>query len=102
MDSPVATLELIEVAASGARIAIRIEVGRPRRDPSGAWRCSILAGGIDREARDIFGEDSLQALCLGLEFLRAQLHFITQRGSRLIQPDENTDFPIDAYFRNPG
>jgi hypothetical protein len=101
MDSPIATLELVEVAANGARTPIHIEVGRPYHDPRGPWRCSILAGGIDREARDIFGEDSLQALSLGLEYLRTRLHFVLQRGGRLVDPEEN-GLSDRCIFQNAG
>lgn len=99
MDSPVATLELIEVAASGARTPIHVAIGRPRPDGRGAWCCFVVADGVDHKARDIFGEDSLQALCLGLEFVRIQLDSVLERGSRLVHADEDTDFSVDAYFK---
>ena len=98
MDSPVAKLELVEVGADGSRIPTRIELGQPHADGRGAWACSVSIDGHDHHTKDIYGEDSLQALCLGLRMVRLHLEIALARGSRLIDPDEGTDFPLQAYF----
>lgn len=98
MESPIATLELVEVAADGSRIPLRIELGQPRPDGRGAWACLVSVDGYDRHAKDIYGEDSLQALCLAMRMVRLHLDCALERGSRLVHTDEDTDFPLEAYF----
>ena len=100
MDAPVASLKLVEVAPSGRRTPINVEVGRPHPDSRGAWACPVLVDGLDSKPRDIYGEDSLQALCLGLRLVRTHLEGVLERGSRLVYSDEGTEFPIDAYFED--
>lgn len=96
--APVAVLELVEVTADGSRTPLRIELGQPRLHGRGAWACLVSVDGYDRPAKDIYGEDSLQSLCLGLRMVRLHLECALARGSRLVDPDEGTDFPMDAYF----
>jgi hypothetical protein len=98
MDAPVASLKLVEIAPSGTRTPIHIEVGQPHLDGRGAWACSIRADGLDSKSRDIYGEDSLQALCLGLRLVRTHLEGVLERGSRLVHSDDGSEFPLDAYF----
>ena len=98
MESPIATLELVEVAADGSRIPLRIELGQPRPDGRGAWACLVSVDGYDRHAKDIYGEDSLQALCLAMRMVRLHLDCSLERGSRLVHTDEDIDFPLEAYF----
>ena len=100
MDSPVASLNLVEVAPSATRTPIHVEVGCPHRDGRGAWACSILVDGLDSKPRDIYGEDSLQALCLGLRLVGTHLEGVLERGSRLIHSDDGSEFPLDAYFKD--
>src|SRR5207247_9007237 len=98
MESPIATLELVEVAADGSRIPLRIELGQPRPDGRGAWACLVSVDGYDRHAKDTYGEDSLQALCLAMRMGRLRLYCALERGSRLVHSDQDPDSPLEAYF----
>lgn len=98
MDDSVANVELVELTAEGVRLPIRIEIGKPCPDGRGAWDCPVLVGGIDGKLRHAYGEDSLQALCLGLRLVHRLLECGLKQGSRLIDPLEGTDFRLDAYF----
>jgi len=100
MESPIATLELVEVAADGSRTRLRIELGQPHPDGRGAWACLVSVDGYDCHAKDIYGEDSLQALCLGMRMVRLHLECALDRGCRLVHTDEDTDFPLEAYFED--
>ena len=100
MNEPVASLRLVEVGSSGTRTPIHVEVGCPRPDGRGAWVCAIRVDGLDSEPRDIYGEDSLQALCLGLRFVRTHLEGVLERGSRLVHSDDGSEFALDAYFED--
>jgi hypothetical protein len=99
MKSSVATLELVKIT-NGVRTPIRIEVGQPYLDPDGrgGWVCPVLVPGVDKEAIDIYGANSLQALCLGLVYVRSQLESVLKDGSRLIDLREGDDFPLNACF----
>jgi hypothetical protein len=99
MDKTVASLELVEVAADGSRRPLRVEIGIPQPDGRGAWACPVSVEGFDRFTKDIYGEDSLQALCLGLRLISVHLQCALDRGSRLLEPEEGTEFPLEAYFR---
>jgi hypothetical protein len=94
----IATLELIETLSDGSRIPLRIEIGQPRPHDHGGWACLVSVAGHDHYSRHIFGEDSLQALCLGLRTVRLHLELALARGSRLLDPGDETDFPLHAYF----
>lgn len=100
MGAPVASLKLIEIAASGRRTPIHVEVSCPRPDGRGAWACAIRVDGLDSTARDIYGEDSLQALCLGLQLVRTHLVGVLQRGGRLVYADDGSEFARTAYFED--
>lgn len=54
--------------------SVVIRVHLPQADPDGGWTCnvSIFSGGSDSESL-AFGEDSLQALLMGVSMLRARL-----------------------------
>jgi hypothetical protein len=80
------------------RTPVHVEVGRPHADGRGAWACPILVDGPDSKPRDIYGEDSLQALCLGLRLVRTHLEGVLERGSRLVHSEDGSEFPLDAYF----
>ena len=100
MDVPVASLRLIEVAPSGTRTPIHVEVGCPHPDGRGAWACGIRVEGLDSKRRDICGEDSLQALCLGLRLVRTHLEGVLERGSSLVHADDGSEFRLVAYFED--
>jgi hypothetical protein len=98
----IASLDLVEVSSSGKREPMRVEIGRPRYDERGSWACPIFVPAIDTKVREIHGEDSMQALCLALRFVHSMLQIVVKRGGRLLDPQEGTDFPLDAYFGSNG
>jgi len=98
----VATLELVEVASDGERKPIRVEIGWPHFDERGSWACPVVVTSVSNEVREIHGEDSMQALCLGVQFVRSMLQSVVERGSRLLHDDEDTDFHLEVYFGNNG
>jgi phage/plasmid primase-like uncharacterized protein len=96
--APIATLDLVEITADGSRNPLHIEIRAPQPDGRGTWRCTVSAGGDGRGSFDIYGEDSLQALCLGLRMVHSQLAASLARGGRLVCTDADDDFPLNAYF----
>ena len=101
MNSPIVTLNVVEVAADGSRIPIRVELDQPRPHERGGWACKVSVDGYDSFSHDVAGEDSLQALCLALRMVRFHLGRPLSRGSRLVYPDASGDLPLQAYFEEP-
>lgn len=100
MTQPLVTLRLIETSSDGTITATELKLFRPRDDGRGAYACLVSLSGTDNHKKDIYGEDSLQALCLGLRMFRLHLELILSRGSRLAYPD-GTEFQLSNYFETP-
>lgn len=98
MSSPIAKLELIEVTAKGERLPLSVSIDAPRPGERAPWSCAVSVDGFERSTRDIHGEDAMQALLLGLRLVRTYLVMAIERGSRLVSPDSDIDFPFHAYF----
>jgi hypothetical protein len=102
MDDPVAILHLVEVWPNGQRVPAQVQIGKPFRDDKGSWACPILITTVDEKIRHIHGEDSMQALCLAVQFGHRMLQQVVDRGGRLLCTGEradDADFPLNAYFR---
>lgn len=100
MDDLIASLELVALRPDGVRKPIHVQVGRPHPDGKGTWACPIFTEGLDDKPRNIYGEDSMQALCLALRMVRFHLAEVLRCGSRLVYPNEDSDFALDAYFKS--
>lgn len=100
-----------------------VRIGRPRRSRDGSWRCLCVVAGLPalpalapriakatsskhvtittngpRAVRlDATGEDALQALMLGIQFIQSALESFTLRGGRLEYPD-GTRVALGVYF----
>jgi hypothetical protein len=103
---PVAELRLSGVRADGRVLPIIASVGQPYQAER-HWRCPVRLTGIDDHLPDIAGEDSLQALCLGLRLLGSRLSdFIAQGGRLFVEgggPDDpETELVLEAYFGTLG
>jgi hypothetical protein len=102
MMQSIAELRLSGVRADGSVVPITVSVGQPYQHER-HWRCPISLVGIDDHLADIAGEDSLQALCLGLRLLGLRLADFLARGGRLFvegsgPDDPETELPLAAYF----
>jgi hypothetical protein len=95
---PVATLELIQVSPDGERKPVRVQIGQPQFDERGSWACPVIITSVSDKVREIHGDDSMQALCLGIQFVRSMLQSALDGGSRLLHADEDTDFHPEVYF----
>ena len=82
----------------GARFPITIEIGAPypTEGDGGDWACPVSLkpfAGIP----EVYGVDSLQALCLALNLAYALLSNFKEKGGTLTFED-GEDCPIDAFF----
>ena len=98
VNAPIASLDLVEITSDGKRLPLRIELGQPRPNVSGWWACEVTVEGYDNHQKDIYGQDAFQALSLGMRMARLHLDSALSRGSRLVDPEDGSDFPMDAYF----
>ena len=98
MNDPIATLELVRVNPDNLRDPIHASIGRPQPDGKGAWGCSIFVNGIDAQERTIYGDDSMQALCLALGMIRFYLKEELRLGNRLVYSSGDDDFDVDVTF----
>ncbi len=78
----VASMKLVGVPPEGAELIFVVGVGMPMQQPTGDWVCPAFTHEHE-EARPIHGQDSLQALCLGLSFIRRRLEDFLAKGGRL-------------------
>ena len=88
----VSSLNLIGIDREGVERPFMVGVGKPYRRPNGEWACPTLSFDFP-EARPIYGEDSLQALCLGLSFIRRRLEHFLEDGGRLLSADDRDHVP---------
>ena len=72
------------------------------RPHDGAWACAVAVIGLDSRPRDIYGEDSFQALCLGLNRVRSCLMDFLAAGGQLLDPEEREVFPLASCFPGSG
>jgi hypothetical protein len=98
--SPIAVFEAVKVSKDGQRVPLHFEIGRPdlTQGNDGLWCCPILLRGVDAQVRRVYGDDSLQALCLAIRTVFSQLRVIEELGHRIVAEDGD-DVPLDAYWR---
>ena len=99
MNEPIATLDLLKVASTETQVPIHVEIACPRLDADGVWTCTVLVQGLDDKPRDVYGQDSLQALCLALRLVSTHLQCAGVRGQRLVYADGKTEFSVSNYFK---
>jgi hypothetical protein len=103
---PIAELRMSGMRADGRVVPITVAVGQPY-EADRCWRCPVSLIGIDDHLPDIGGEDSLQALCLGVRLLGLRLADFVEKGGRLFvegggPDDPDTEVPLQAYFGTLG
>lgn len=99
-----AAMELVAIDRDGSERSFVVGVGRPHRRPTGEWACLTLSPDLS-EPRPIYGEDSLQALCLGLSFIRRSLEHLLEGDRRLLWAETRDEISRDdlgAWFSGVG
>jgi hypothetical protein len=89
----IASSKLIGIARDGSEREFTVGVGIPAQRPTGEWACPTLTQDFE-EPRPVYGEDSLQAICLGLGFIRARLEHLLERGGRLLLAESREEIPL--------
>jgi hypothetical protein len=97
----VAKLEVVGVRESGERVALQVEIGRPREERDGRWACSIAVAPLKIQLDDVRGTDSFHAVWLACALALKLLGNLKAEGWRLENPDAS-EFPLDAYLTGLG
>ena len=96
MKNLVAKLEVIGVRATGERVELRLEIGRPREERDGRWACSIAIAPLESQPDDVRGTDSFHAVWLACALVLKLLENLKADGWSL-QNKDGSEFPLDAY-----
>jgi uncharacterized protein DUF6968 len=105
VDQPIATLSLLgRLADTQKEFPVQVSIGKPYSRDNGSWACPVELEGIHDRIADIVGDDSLQALCLAVQFAGKLLAAFLQRGGRLRSSGDDPEdwFPLEAYFGASG
>ena len=96
MKNLVAKLEVVGVRATGERVELRLEIGRPREERDGRWACSIAIAPLESQPDDVRGTDSFHAVWLACALVLKLLENLKADGWSL-QNKDGSAFPLDAY-----
>lgn len=105
MEQPIATLSLVgRLAQTPEEFPVTVSIGTPYPRGNGSWACSVELKGLHDRLADIVGDDSLQALCLAVQFAGTLLAAFIRRGGQLRNPGDDLEdsFSLEAYFGAPG
>jgi hypothetical protein len=92
----VAKLEVVGVRPEGERIALKVEIGRPREERDGRWACSIAVAPLKTKLDDVLGADSFHAVWLACVLVLKLLGNLKDEGWRLENAD-GSEFPLEDY-----
>ena len=97
--SAIANFSLDAVDADGHPFLLTVEIGAPyRHEKYEAWACPVSVLPLFDKLSDQVGEDSFQALCLGIRLTQALLEDFVSKGGSLLVGGEA--FPFEAYFNS--
>ncbi|HTZ71721.1 MAG TPA: hypothetical protein VMB71_13780, partial [Acetobacteraceae bacterium] len=97
MATTIATLRIQGRLAPADDFDILVEIGAPylKAGNPDVWACPVSIQPWQIRPRDICGDDSFQALCLGIALAQNMLDDFEQKGSSLL--NHNEPFSLAAY-----
>jgi len=99
MEEYISELKLDFVDADNVKTVVSVCVGKPSWCSSmDAWKCEVLFGDKDSAPKEIYGNDSMQAVCLALKFIESSLIREEQKNINIFYHSTNDKFPVSAYF----
>jgi hypothetical protein len=100
----IAERRVVLVFPDGRRVPGRIAVGQPyalaNANPATSYEshCPVEIEGLHSHLHPIIGAGTLSALLLGVRFLGTMLHELISRGGRVLDPEDDSDIPLEAMF----
>jgi hypothetical protein len=73
---------------------VRLRIGRPHEDGSGAWACRVEFEGFEERFANIVGEDSYQALSLAMSFAWLRMSTFVDQGGTILDR-EGDEYTLD-------
>jgi len=95
-DDWIASCRFLFVGADGAERTVTARIGRPYDTGQGDWACPVETEGYRGRGSDIVGLDSLQALSLGLSYVRMQIEGFIEGGGRILDPEQRTEWSTES------
>jgi hypothetical protein len=95
---------VVIVHPDGRRVQGHIAVGQPYTlggaDPAATYEshCQIEVDSLHFAKHAIIGGGTLGALLLGVRFLGTLLHGFVSDGGRVLDPEDDTEIPLEALF----
>jgi hypothetical protein len=84
---------------NGVRVPGRIAVGAPVLITEGVEAdCMIALDGFEVYGLPFKGTSTLQALLMAVQFIGWRLHNFISNGGRVLDPNDGSDFGLEAYF----
>lgn len=98
---PIATYELVGRRPDGPAFPVRVRVYKPRVSErmAPAWTCQVEVEPLWSSPFEIYGEGSLQSLCLGLKHAVQMLALFTEQEGTLEYPDGGSFEPSAFGFK---
>lgn len=90
----IATQRFVSIDESGRKRAVAIRIGKPYRTRDKQWACPVDSGILGRHP-DARGGESFHALCLAISLARALVEDFLERGGRLLDAEDGTEWPRD-------
>ena len=98
MEEPIAEAHFIGIDSYYQEFEIGAFVGKPFLNSEGVWSCPAKLIGIYGCPENIYGENSLQALCLATGFLYKMILTFIQSGGRIKDADGQAEQYVGAVF----
>jgi hypothetical protein len=97
----IAEFQFVSAGQTSKKQDCKIIVEKPHLDSDHLWCCRVHLYGMDNRHYDIFGDNSLQALCLALRFTADRLEYNRGKGLKFFARNRSGRLaPIDfsPYF----
>jgi len=90
IEKVIAQTSFVGITAVGEELTIELRLGAPYRVAEATiptWRCPVEVSPIDSLSVDVYGADSVQAMCLAIKFGFSRLSSFRENGGRLMETD---------------
>lgn len=97
MNDYIAKVNTRYVDAKGEQGDFTISIGRPSQQKTGEYACPVYLPDL-QQPTIIYGEDSLQALSLAMQFAAQHINDLLANGWQFFYPDSDFRIPFEVYF----